>query len=139
MRVHAVLAGTVCAGVCAAALLVAGCDRRDETGPNTTPAPNTTAARTTELPATPDTTTASPTPRRTVTRVFDEEAMAESVRRILVGDYQVEDVGEVSCPPRQVVETDRTFDCAADVAGQVKKVPITVTSDKGDYEVGLPR
>ncbi|SFB54972.1 protein of unknown function [Amycolatopsis marina] len=92
--------------------------------------------------ATPGTTTStdrsSSVPGTSVTKVFDAEAMQKSVREILTEEYLVEDLRSVTCPSGKRVEVDSTFECTAQIGGESKAVPITVTSEKGDYQVGMP-
>jgi hypothetical protein len=73
-----------------------------------------------------------------VTRVFDSEAMQKSVREILTEEYLVEDLRGVTCPSGKRVEVGNTFDCTVQIGEDPKTVSITVTSEKGDYQVGMP-
>ncbi|MEV0070176.1 DUF4333 domain-containing protein [Amycolatopsis sp. NPDC050768] len=72
-------------------------------------------------------------------RVFDAKAMDAAVAKILADTYQLDGVGEVSCPDRQAVTDGSTFQCVVDIAGEEKHVPITVTGTAGDYRVDAPK
>ncbi|MCP2257338.1 protein of unknown function (DUF4333) [Streptoalloteichus tenebrarius] len=72
-------------------------------------------------------------------RVFDHAAVQDGVKKILTSDYKLAKVEGVTCPADQPVKTGETFDCQVKVDGKSKKVPITVRSDNGEYEVGLPK
>jgi hypothetical protein len=145
--------GVLLGGVALAALLT-GCDdggQQDEvsapppsTGPTTSPpASSTVDATATSVPAassgstTGDTAT-STTETSPVVRVFDRQAMQEAVLGILTDSYRLDEVSDVRCPAGQSVEPGATFDCTVEVGGEQQSVPITVTSEQGDYEVGLP-
>ena len=76
-------------------------------------------------------------------KVYDEAALEGStgVRKILVDDYKFENIESVDCPPDQEVEVGRKFECTVAQGGDEPKeltVQITVTSDDGQYQVGLP-
>lgn len=73
-------------------------------------------------------------------KVFDEDALEgdDGVKKILVEDYQLTDVEAVDCPANQKVKTGSEFDCLVSVDGKELKAKITVTSDDGEYQVGLP-
>ncbi|MHA6794665.1 DUF4333 domain-containing protein [Pseudonocardia bannensis] len=70
-----------------------------------------------------------------VDRVFDQAALQSGVELILTRDYGHE-VSGVSCAANIEVATGTTFTCDATVDGERLKVPVRVTSDGGDYEVG---
>jgi hypothetical protein len=44
----------------------------------------------------------------------------------------------VTCPSGKRVEVGNTFDCTVQIGEDPKTVSITVTSEKGDYQVGTP-
>jgi hypothetical protein len=71
-------------------------------------------------------------------RVFDAAVMQADVKKILTDTYQLEDVGEVVCPPNQAVMDGVTFTCSVELSGDDKTVTITVTGEDGRYEVGAP-
>lgn len=99
------------------------------------PAPNTSNSSSTARP----TESSSPAARATgVTRVFDSAAMQKSVRAILTEEYLVEDLRGVTCPSGKRVEVGSSFDCTVQIGDDQKTVAITVTSGKGDYQVGMP-
>lgn len=141
-------------GAVALAALLTSCDdggQQDEvsapppsTGPTTSPPASSTvdatatSASTVPPGSTTGDTSASTTETSPVVRVFDRQAMQEAVLGILTDSYQLEDVGDVRCPAGQPVETGSTFDCTVTVGGEQRRVPITVKSEQGDYEVGLP-
>jgi hypothetical protein len=77
----------------------------------------------------------SPTP---VPKVFDAEAMRESVKRILTESYGIDGVQSVTCPPNQPVEAGSRFDCHARIDGESTRVPITVQGEDDQYKVGYP-
>lgn len=73
-------------------------------------------------------------------KVFDNAMMQTAVQKILNETYQVPGGAQtVSCPSGQEVKSGATFDCTATIGGKQQQVPITVTSDSGDYQVGLPK
>jgi hypothetical protein len=95
------------------------------------PTPNTSNSSPTASASQPATATS-------VTKVFDSEAMQKSVREILTEEYLVEDLRGVTCPSGKRVEVGSTLDCTVQIGDDPKTVSITVTSEKGDYEVGMP-
>lgn len=72
--------------------------------------------------------------------VFDEAALEgpEGVRKILVDDYMMENVEAVDCPPDQEVRDGARFTCTVTQGGGELVVEITITSNTGEYRVGLP-
>ncbi|NYI92076.1 hypothetical protein HNR02_005451 [Amycolatopsis endophytica] len=110
-----------------AALLVSGCDSEAPAPPVPTshPVTATSAAGT----------TASLTPAR---RVFDPAHVQDGVWRVLTESYLITAVGEVSCPGGEDVVAGRIFECTVDIAGEKKKVTITVRDADGGYEVSQP-
>jgi hypothetical protein len=69
------------------------------------------------------------------TKVFDQTALQAGVTQVLTRDYGHQ-VSGVSCPAALEVTNGAKFTCDATVDGEKVKVPITVTSDDGNYEVG---
>ncbi|MFI5606705.1 DUF4333 domain-containing protein [Amycolatopsis sp. NPDC051903] len=129
MRAVAVL------GLCGLGLLLTtSCS----TNPDPTP-PTKTVTVTPTAGASPGSTGSSAPPTTGPGRVFDAKAMNAAVAKILTGTYQLHDVGEVSCPDRQAVTDGSTFQCVVEIAGEPKRVPITVTGTGGDYRVDAPR
>ncbi|HWD02471.1 MAG TPA: DUF4333 domain-containing protein [Amycolatopsis sp.] len=129
MRTVAVL------GLCGLGLLLA-------TSCSTTPAPAPPVKTVTVTPRTtpPPSGAGSGAPRTTGPgRVFDAEAMDAAVAKILTGTYGLRDVGAVSCPDRQAVTDGSEFQCTVEIAGELKRVPITVTGTDGDYRVDPPK
>jgi hypothetical protein len=78
------------------------------------------------------------TPGFFVTRVFDSAAVEQGVARVLTQDFGISGVGEVSCGEAIPVKADSSFDCDATIDGQKVRVPVHVTSNEGNYEVGRP-
>ncbi|HEY3711865.1 MAG TPA: DUF4333 domain-containing protein [Amycolatopsis sp.] len=72
-------------------------------------------------------------------RVFDAKAMNAGVAKVLTENYGLHHLGEVTCPDRQAVADGNQFQCTVDVAGERKRVPITVTGTSGQYRVDAPR
>ncbi len=77
------------------------------------------------------------TPGFFVTRVFDPAALQQGVQGVLTNDYGLA-VDSVTCGQDIQVDEGARFECDATVDGQPTKVPITVTSADGAYEVGRP-
>ena len=76
-------------------------------------------------------------------RVFDEVALEgpDGIEAILVNDYKIENIESIDCPADQEVEKGNKFECTVTVGGDDPReltVPITVTRDDGEYQVGLP-
>ena len=72
-----------------------------------------------------------------VTRVFDTPALQQGVQQVLTNDYGLQ-VESVTCGQGIRVDQGATFQCDATVDGQQVKVPVTVTSSDGAYQVGRP-
>ena len=77
------------------------------------------------------------TPGFFVTRVFDTVALQGGVQHVLTQNYHM-DVARVRCEEGIRVDEGTRFECDATVDGASVKVPITVTSSDGAYEVGRP-
>ncbi len=120
-------------------LVMSGCDGATPSGDApVAPSPSSSLPPVTTPASVSSSAPTSSTAATRVTKVFDAEAMQKSVRTILTEEYLVEDVRSVTCPPGRRVEVDSTFECTAQIGGEPKTVPITVTSEKGDYQVGMP-
>jgi len=78
------------------------------------------------------------TPGWFVTRVFDAGAVQAGVAKVLTEDYATEGVADVRCPQNVQVSAGATFSCDATIDGDPVTVPITVTDDRGGYQVGRP-
>jgi hypothetical protein len=78
------------------------------------------------------------TPGWFVTRVFDATAVQAGVAGILTDDYATDGVADVRCPQNVQVTAGATFTCDATIDGDPVSVPITVTDDRGGYQVGRP-
>lgn len=73
-----------------------------------------------------------------VEKTFDSSAMETGIEGILIDQYRIAGVTGVSCPGGQKVEVGNTFDCTATIGSEQKSIPIKVTSEDGNYEVGKP-
>lgn len=73
-----------------------------------------------------------------VTRVFDAGAVQAGVAKVLADDYATDGVADVRCPQNVQVKTGATFTCDATIDGDPVTIPITVTDDRGAYQVGRP-
>lgn len=73
-----------------------------------------------------------------VTKEFDQTAVQDGVKSILVDKYNIDKVESVSCPAGEEVKKDRQFSCKATIAGEERTVNITVRNDNGEYEVAPP-
>jgi hypothetical protein len=71
-------------------------------------------------------------------KVFDNAAVQTGVQKILTDSYGAKNVTGVVCPAGVKVASGASFTCTASVDGDKVTVPIKVTSDSGDYEVGRP-
>lgn len=134
--------------LCGAALAVGACqqDNQPDSGagratsaegvlpgtPATAPAVSSAPS---SAPSSPSSTAATTTAVRTV---FDRQRMQTAVWRMLVDQYDIDDVQAVSCPPGQEVVDGNTFHCTAMIAGRQVKVLITVKGDEGRYVVSRP-
>jgi len=78
------------------------------------------------------------TPGWFVTRVFDAAAVQAGVAGILTDDYATDGVADVRCPQNVQVAAGATFTCDATIDGDPVSVPVTVTDDRGGYQVGRP-
>ena len=70
--------------------------------------------------------------------VFSELSIQDGVHQVLSDDYKLE-VSSVNCPSGQPVRVGSTFDCTASIDGQPRRVPITVETADGQYQVGEPQ
>ncbi|WP_232668684.1 DUF4333 domain-containing protein [Pseudonocardia sp. TRM90224] len=73
-----------------------------------------------------------------VTRVFDQAALQTGVQQVLSNDYKVTATA-VSCGASVKVEAGTKFECKATVDGQELTVPVMITTNAGNYEVGRPQ
>jgi hypothetical protein len=78
------------------------------------------------------------TPGWFVTRVFDSGAVQAGVAKVLTDDYATDGVADVRCPQDVQVSSGATFTCDATIDGDPVTVPVTVTDDRGGYQVGRP-
>lgn len=80
------------------------------------------------------------TPGFLTSKVFDEQAVQNGVKTVLVDKYGVpeDSIGGVTCPAEQKVEKDHKFTCTATIDGQEQKINITVLNEDGEYRVEPP-
>ena len=78
------------------------------------------------------------TPGFFLIRVLDPAAVQTGVQKVLTNDYGLTGVDRVICGDGNRVTAGTTFECRATVDGAQVTVPIRVTTDAGDYEVGRP-
>ncbi|WP_016697479.1 DUF4333 domain-containing protein [Actinoalloteichus spitiensis] len=71
-------------------------------------------------------------------KVFDSDAMAGEVQRILTETWGIGDVSGVSCPSDQPLEAGHSFQCEATIGGNAVSIDIQVKNEDGDYEVVQP-
>ncbi|WP_436494220.1 DUF4333 domain-containing protein [Actinokineospora sp. HUAS TT18] len=71
-------------------------------------------------------------------KVYDKAVLESGVRSILVDKYNIENVDNVECPPRQEVRSGQGFKCVVDIDGSTKQVAVTIRTDDGEYEVAPP-
>lgn len=79
------------------------------------------------------------TPGWFTTKVFDQSAVQDGVKKILTEKYNERNVESATCPADQEVKKDRKFDCTVTVDGEDRTVTITPRDDNGEYEVSQPR
>ena len=73
------------------------------------------------------------------TKVFDSGQMESAVETMLTDEYNIDDVGDVSCPSGEEITEGNEFSCTAQIDGQEQEVPITVNDSAGSYTVGTPQ
>ena len=78
------------------------------------------------------------TPGWFVTRVFDAAAVQTGVAKILTDDYATDGVADVRCPQNVQVTRRCHVQLRRDDRRRPGHVPITVTDDRGGYQVGRP-
>lgn len=112
------------------------CDPREPVSP-----PTTTSAPPSSLGTVPGTSKPPPARNRSHSEPprFDHTDVQDAVYTMLARHYQIDDVQLVICPPNRPVVRGTAFRCTATIAGEKTSVPITVTSDEGDYVVGRPK
>lgn len=133
----AVTRGVAAALAAAAVFLVAGCELlqgKDPEEGSASPVPSSSLGPSSTFPSPTTTTTYEPAPR-----IFDHAAVQDAVHKVLAEYHQVADLGVVTCPRKVEVRKGAKFHCTATIDGEKKKVPITVTSDEGNYKVGAPK
>lgn len=74
---------------------------------------------------------------------FDSAKVAAGVKRLLIGappaGYGITGVTDTSCPNDRPVEAGTTFLCHATIDNASKSIKITVVTDAGKYQVGMPQ
>lgn len=70
--------------------------------------------------------------------VLDPVAVGSEARIVLIEEYQYSGVGSVVCPGGVVVTAGTVFACETTIGGTTAMIPIRITSDSGDFEVGRP-
>jgi hypothetical protein len=73
-----------------------------------------------------------------VTKVFDQAAVQNGVRAVLVHSYRITGVSEVVCPGTQRVLPGRDFYCVARVNNTPSRVRVLPTDTMGHYQVSRP-
>jgi uncharacterized protein DUF4333 len=73
-----------------------------------------------------------------VTKVFDQVAVQNGVRSVLVNDYRVQNVAEVVCPADQRVLAGRDFTCLARINNSPAQVRVVIKDSTGRYQVSRP-
>ncbi|KAA9152179.1 DUF4333 domain-containing protein [Amycolatopsis acidicola] len=81
----------------------------------------------------------SPSASASPARIFDERALQDGVRQVLVQSYGLADVTNVRCPSDQAVQTGVSFDCEVTIGGAPKTVTLTVQGPDGTYQVAQPK
>ncbi|WP_226358931.1 DUF4333 domain-containing protein [Pseudonocardia sp. ICBG601] len=66
---------------------------------------------------------------------LDRTTLQAGVTQVLTRDYGLQ-VGAIACPEDVEVSAGTRFTCQAVVDGEQVEVPVVVTSDQGDYQVG---
>ncbi|SDM20769.1 DUF4333 domain-containing protein [Allokutzneria albata] len=79
------------------------------------------------------------TPGFFVSKVFDNTAMQNDVKKMLTERYGQTKTESVTCPSGQKVAVNASFECKAKIDGKDKVIPITVKTAEGRYEVGYPK
>lgn len=69
---------------------------------------------------------------------MDSAAIASEVQRVLVDDYGLGEVQDVSCPGEIRPEQGTQFQCTFTWEGTEQAVPVTVGSADGQLLVGTP-
>lgn len=72
------------------------------------------------------------------TPMFDQDALEDGVRTVLVEAFVLTDAAQVTCPREVRVVEGTQFECAFTSGGQRLSVPVEVLNDRGQYRVGGP-
>jgi hypothetical protein len=78
------------------------------------------------------------TPGFFVTKVFDQVAVQNGVRSILIDDYRIQNVAEVVCPAGQRVLPGRDFTCVTRINNSPAQVRVVIRDSSGRYQVSRP-
>lgn len=78
------------------------------------------------------------TPGFFVTTVFDQAAVQNGVRSVLINDYRLSNVRAVVCPAGQQVLPARDFVCVAQVDNSPAQVRVVIQDRAGHYRVSRP-
>ncbi|WP_159067506.1 DUF4333 domain-containing protein [Gordonia iterans] len=78
-----------------------------------------------------------------VTKTLSQTSVEQGVERLLTAPvdqdgYGLDDVSEVSCPSGMKAQAGVQFTCAVKIAGENRRVTVTVLNDDGDYDVSQP-
>ncbi|MGO1052469.1 DUF4333 domain-containing protein [Crossiella sp. CA198] len=72
-------------------------------------------------------------------KVLDTKAVQTGVQKVLTENFGIAKVTAVTCPNQPAIKAGNTFTCTATVDGKQRQVPVKVTNDSGEYEVGQPK
>ncbi|MCO1577506.1 DUF4333 domain-containing protein [Crossiella sp. SN42] len=72
-------------------------------------------------------------------KVLDTKAVQQGVQKVLTENFGIAKVTGVSCPNQPAIKAGNTFTCTASIDGKQRQVPVKVTNDSGEYEVGQPK
>ncbi|MBP2478270.1 hypothetical protein JOF53_007142 [Crossiella equi] len=73
------------------------------------------------------------------TKVLDTRAVQTGVQKVLTENFGIAKVTAVTCPNRPEIKQGNTFTCTATVDGKQRQVPVKLTNNEGEYEVGQPK
>lgn len=72
-----------------------------------------------------------------LSKVFDTAAVQTGVQKVLTDSYGLK-VSAVTCGQSIAVTAGNTFTCDATIDGKPARIPVRITSNDGNYEVGRP-
>lgn len=73
------------------------------------------------------------------TKVLDTKAVQQGVQKVLTENFGMAKITSVSCPSSPEIKQGNTFTCTVTADGKQRQVPVKVTNDQGEYEVGQPK